>query len=131
MIKIITPNITATSENNFNLSICEHDDELINHVKHHHDNKYVIANKDGSVPDIELDEETIDLIIEARSKYNIMRIAVNFYQNNNKYDSAILLDTSLLTRIVSDCPNYTTDRIYSYLENLPAQSDAVKKYLRA
>ena len=75
-IKIITPDVET--ENPFNIMLTR----VNNEVKHPNNGAYAIINKDGSVPDIEIDDATLDTLIAARRLKRKMDKMMTFVREN-------------------------------------------------
>ena len=80
-IKIITPDIKT--ENPFNIMLTPANNEIkLSIVKHPNSDVYTIVNKDGSVPDIEIDDTTLDMLIAARRLKRKIDKILTFVRNN-------------------------------------------------
>lgn len=82
-IKIITPNVET--ENPFNIMLTRVNNEVkLSIVKHPNNGAYAIINKDGSVPDIEIDDATLDTLIAARRLKRKMDKMMTFVRENSE-----------------------------------------------
>jgi predicted HNH restriction endonuclease len=80
-IKIITPDVET--ENPFNIMLTRVNNEVkLSIVKHPNNGAYAIINKDGSVPDIEIDDATLDTLIAARRLKRKMDKMMTFVREN-------------------------------------------------
>lgn len=106
-IKVITPNIVASSKNSFCLSAQNTADEIkIGAVKRPGNDKYVITSKNGGIPDIELDEQVIDLLVEARRKKHLAEDIVLQCRDIKDIDDSMLDDTNAMLHAIQLIPAY-------------------------
>lgn len=129
-IKVITPNIIASSDNSFCLSIRNDGENMtLNAIKRPGNDKYVITSKNGSIPDIELDEQTIDLLIEARQKTRLAKDIIFRCRNDKKVDNAILNDAAALLSVIEKTTYPVNMRIADLLCVIAKYDEKMGKYV--
>lgn len=104
-ISVITPCLSL-GDNSINISISRQNggDTKIIPVKYSRDSKYVLANKNGNVPDITLDRATVDLLIEARKIEQAASELVEYISTHEyTYSADILNDSKAVSEILAKC----------------------------
>ena len=129
-IKVITPNIIASSDNSFCLSIRNDGENMaLNTVKRLGNDKYVITSKNGSIPDIELDEQTIDLLVEARQKTRLAKNIIFHCRNDKKVDNSILNDTTALLSVIKSTTYPVNMCIADLLHVIAKYDEKIGRYI--
>lgn len=67
---VVTPSITSRSRI-YNINIA--DNQMISMISYGINDKFIIKNKDGNIPDVAIDENTINMLIEAKRINNCMK----------------------------------------------------------
>lgn len=98
-ISVITPCLT---ENGYNMRISRSNDSVQTSIVAYADSdKFILMNKDGGAPDIELDKETVELIIKAKEMNDILSDIVSFFKNSTCYNDDILNDKKVITTVLN------------------------------
>lgn len=99
-IAVITPCVT---ENGSNLHISYSNDSVKTAiVKHSDSDKFILMNKNGGVPDIELDSKTVNLIIRAKMMYDVLTEITEYFRKSNSYSDDILNDKKVIMTILNE-----------------------------
>ena len=104
-VSVITPCLSL-GNNSINISISRQNggNTKIIPVKYSHDGNYVLANKNGNVPDITLDRATVDLLIEARKIEQAADELTDYIlAHKYLYNADILNDTKAVSEILAKC----------------------------
>lgn len=98
-ISVITPCMT---ENGYNMRISRSNDSVQTSIVAYADSdKFILMNKDGGAPDIELDKETVELIIKAKKMNDALADIVSFFKNSSCYNNNILNDKKVITTVLN------------------------------
>lgn len=99
-IAVITPRMT---ENGNNLHISYSNDSVKTAiVKHSDSDKYILMNKNGEEPDIEIDSKTVDLIIEAKRTHDMLCEITRYFSENDAYSNDILNNKKVIMTILNE-----------------------------
>ena len=96
-VNIISPCL-QTKSHNFNINVTN---DKHNIVSYGDNDSYVIINKNGSMPDINIDEQTLDKLLEARKLKNVLSAVIDYLENTDEYNRAIMDDKSVLMEIIN------------------------------
>ena len=127
-ITVMTPVIDANGQNHFNLSVLNNTNKQfeISPVVYANSDRYVIMHENERIPNIVIDDETLNTLIEARYRRNVMNKVISFCRENPRINNGILDDTNILTKITSkiSTPVVHYDHIANACDTLPE----MKKY---
>lgn len=99
-IAVITPCMT---ENGSNLHISYNNDSVKTAiVKHSDSDKFILMNKNGEEPDIELDSKTVDLIIKAKRMHDAFGEITKYFSENDNYSNDILSNKKVIMTILNE-----------------------------
>lgn len=99
-ISVITPCVT---ENGYNMRISRNNDSVQTSIVTYADSdKFILMNKDGGAPDIELDKETVELIIKAKEMNDALADIVSFFKNSSCYNDNILNDRKVIANVLNN-----------------------------
>ena len=97
VINIISPCL-RTKTKSFNISVNNTNTHIVSYDE---TDDYTVTNKDGSVPDINISEQTLDKLIEARRVKNILSAVIEYLENTDDYNEAIFDDRQVLMEITN------------------------------
>lgn len=126
-ISVITPCLT---DNGNNLRVSRSNDSVQTSIVTYTDSdKFILVNKDGGVPDIELDKETVELIVKAKEMNDVLSDIVSFFKDNPCYNNDILNDKKVITTILNSYVAATTNTgAKPDIEAIAKQSIDIQRY---